>query len=336
MVKGFVIRGAALVSAGLALGSCQLAALFDSTFPAVVSQMTARSDLASRIPAGEASSFSIADVTAGGQDYIVLSSSLTTNGTRLVILDAGLNVLYSFSAQDVAGWGATLGSAPAKLDAMGHLVIGNLIFTAGAGGLVFPPGMYGGVPLTQGFQSHTGGAYNFIDFTASGNTLTFSQYFDTWLFDGTWTFPLRATPSANTNFSVKGIFADPDPTRQLAIIVLFDAGDSLDHYLLIPLSVLNGASLSSPLLGPYEAFSKPSTDPDLMGYSNGGLVRFVPGVLPGTGAFVRSDLAGNDQSSQLPYSRTPRIRQAFSPSGGSYVTFDVGTRVIARLTAWWN
>jgi hypothetical protein len=337
MVMQAVTRGAALLFSVLGLGACQFAgSLFDSTFPADVSQMTARIDLSTRIPAADAASFSISDVTAGGSEYLVLSSGLAAGGTRLLILDSGLTVLFSFTAQDIAGWGATLGSAPAKLDAMGHLVIGNLIFSTGAGGLVFPPTMYGGIPLTTGFESQTSGAYNFIDFSASGNNLTFSEYFDTWLFDGTWTFPVRATPGANTNFSVKGIFSDPDPSRQLAIIVLSDAGDSMDHYLVIPLSGLNGGSLSGPLQSFYEVFSRASTDGNLMGYSNGGLIRFVPGGIPGTGAFVRSDLGGTDQVRQLPYFRSLRTRQAFSPSGGTYFTFDLDSRVVTRLTAWWN
>ena len=99
---------------------------------------------------------------------------------------------------------------------------------------------------------------------------------------------------------------------------------------------MNGGNVAFPIQDFYEAFTKPSTDSSLLGYSNGGLIRFVPGVIPGTGAFVRSDLAGTDQTRQLPYTRSPRIRQAFSPSGGTCFTFSRDTRVVARLTAWWN
>jgi hypothetical protein len=184
-----------------------------------------------------------------------------------------------------------------------------------------------------------GGNYNFIDFAASGNNFSYTQYYDTWLPKlptDSWTFPIRAFPGANTSFFVHAVFSDPDPARQVAMFVLYDSGDSLDHYLLIPLGALNGGSLSFPLQDFYEVFTKPATREDLLGYSNGGLIRFVPGGSNGSGAFVRSDLSGADQPNQLQYFNLPAMRQAFSPSGGTYFTFDLGTRIVTRLTAWWN
>ena len=326
-----------LLFAGIALGSCKLVDIaFSSTFPAAFSQMTARRDLSSLVPASEASSFSMSDVTAGGREYVILSSSLTSDGTRLIIMDTGLNIILTLTGQDLAGMGGSLGAAPAKVDAMGHVLIGNVFFQTDASGLVFPPFVYS-IPTSPGFESPVGGNYNFIDFGASGNNFSYTEYYDTWIWTGSWTFPIRALPAANTSFSVHAVFSDPDPARHVAIIVLYDSGDSLDHYLVIPLGDLNGGLLLTfPLQDFYEVFTKPATREDLLGYSNGGLIRFVPGGSSGSGAFVRSDLSGADQPNQLQYFNLPAMRQAFSPSGGTYFTFDLGTRIVTRLTAWWN
>jgi hypothetical protein len=330
---------AVLVCAGFVLGSCQLVGvLLSSTFPASATQVTARRSLYSLIPAAEASSFSMSDVTAGGREYVILSSPLTSAGTRLIIMDTGLDTVLTMTAQDLAGFGGILDSAPAKLDAMGRILVGNVFFSTSASGLVFPPSIFS-VPTGTGFQSPVAGNYNFIMFSASGNNFTYYEYYDTWLPYlpvNVWTFPIRALPAGNTSFSVSGIFSDPDPARQVALFVLYDSGDSLDHYFVIPLAALTGGSLSFPLQNFYEVFTKPSTDPALLGYCNGGFIRFVPGGIPGTGAFVRCDLGGNDQPTQLPYSRSPAMRQAFSPSGGSYFSFDLDSRVVTRSTAWWN
>jgi hypothetical protein len=337
MVRRALSWTAILLCAGLALGSCQLVGFaLASTFPAAATQMTAWRSLSSLISASEASSFSISDVTAGGREYVILSSGLPTGGVRLIIMDAGLDIILTLTAQDIAGLGGSLDSAPAKLDAMGRVLVGNVLFSANASGLVFPPAIFP-VPQGAGFQSPVGGSCNFISFSAFGNSFSYTQYYDTWLFTGTWTFPVRALPAVNTNFSVHAVFSDPDPSRQIALFVLSDAGDSLDHYLVVPLADLNGGFLSFPLQDFYEVFTRPSGNPDLLGYSNGGLIRFVPGGSnPGAGAFVRSDLSGADQPNQLPYFNLPAMREAFSPSGGAYFNFDLDTRIVTRLTAWWN
>ena len=323
-----------LLFAALALGCKLVDIAFSSTFPAAVTQMTARRDLSSLVSASEASSFSMSDVTAGGREYVILSSSLTSDGTRLIIMDTGLNTILTLTGQDFAGLGGSLGTAPAKLDAKGRILIGNVFFQTGASGLVFPP-FVNSIPTTPGFQSPVGGNYNFINFTASGNNFSYTRYSDIWLLDNTWTRPIRTSPGANTSFFLHGVFSDP--ARQVAMFVLYDSGDSLDHYLVIPLGDLNGGLLLTfPLQDFYEVFTKPATREDLLGYSNGGLIRFVPGGSSGSGAFVRSDLSGADQPNQLQCFNLPAMRQAFSPSGGTYFTFDLGTRIVTRLTAWWN
>lgn len=336
MVKRALLRIAVILAAGLAFGSCQLIGLaLSSTFPAAATQATARRDLSSLVSAPEASSFSMSDVTAGGREYVILSSSLASEGVRLIIMDTDLEVLLTLTAADVAGLGGSLGTSPAKLEAMGRILIGSLFFPASAAGLGFPP-MIMGVPQGPGFESPVGGNYNFIGFSASGNNFSYTQYYDTWLYTGTWTFPIRSGPAAATSFSVQSIFSDPDPGRQIALFVLHDSGDGLDHYLVVPLGDLNGGTvLKSPLLDFYQVFTKPASDPDLMGYSNDGLVRFVQGG-PGAGAFVRSDLSGAERPTTLRYFTHPSVRQAFAPSGSTYFSFDLNTRIVTRLTAWWN
>ena len=54
-----------------------------------------------------------------------------------------------------------------------------------------------------------------------------------------------------------------------------------------------------------------------------------------SGAFVRTDLSGTDQATQLPFYNLPDMRAAYSPSG-SYFVFDMGTRAVTRMAAWWK
>jgi hypothetical protein len=281
-----------LLCAGLALGSCTLVDFaLSSTFPAAATRMTARRDLSILVSSSDASSFSMGDVTAGGREYVILSSGLQSDGTRLIIMDTGLTILLTLTSRDPAGWGGLLGNAPARLDATGQILIGNVAFPTNASGLAFP--------------------------TVSPAPPRPS-----------WTLPISASPGADTSFFVHAVFSDPDPARQAALFVLYDSGDSRDHYLVIPFI---------PLQVFYEAFTKPATREDHLGYSNGGFIRFVEGGSnPGSGAFVRCDLGGADQSNQLHYFNLPVTRQAFSPSGGNYFSFDLGTRIVTRLTAWWN
>ena len=167
--------------------------LLNSTFPASATQVTAQRSLSSLVPASEASSFSMSDVTAGGREYVILSSPLASAGTRLIIIDTGLDIVLTMTAQDLPGFGGILDSAPARLDAMGRILVGNVFFNTSASGLVFPPSIFP-VPTGQGFQSPVGGNYNFTSFNATANTFSCTQYFDTWLFTGTWTADIRPLP----------------------------------------------------------------------------------------------------------------------------------------------
>jgi hypothetical protein len=345
MVRPVTARCALLVTACVTLGACQFWQLaLSSTFPAAVTQETARHDLTSLISAADASSFVMRDLPASGREYIILASPLTTDGVRLIIMDPDLNVLLTFTAQDLAGFGASLGTAPAKRSAAFgtiELAIGNLFFDFTAAGLVLPPFMRGVPPQGPGFELAVSGNFNFQDFSCAGNFFTFVKYSDTWgPVSGGGTFPILASPGANTSFSVHAIFSDPDPARQYTLFVLFDADTGLDHYFTIPMSDLNsgtGGLLAFPLQSFYEVFTKPAADPNLLGYANGGFIRFVPsGTNARSGAFVRTDLNGTDHATQLHYFNLPDIRMAYSPSGTSYFVFDTGTRAVTRMAAWWN
>ena len=325
-----------LAAAVIGLGSCQLVQwALDSTFPAAITQMTARRDMSSSISGSDAYSFTLGDVAVGGREYVVLSSSLATGGVRLIIMDTDLNILLTLTAQDVAALGASLGTQPARagaLDMLTDLEAGDLFFPIDATGVILPPIVIG-VPPGPGFASTVGGNYNYNDISASGNDFYFTRYTDTWSLAGIYgPFPLLASPGANTNFSLLAVFADPDPSRLSAMVVLHNADDNLDYYFSIPQSDFFGGYIDFTTI-PF--FKKPPTDPTLLGYANGGVIRFISSG-GGSGAFVRTDLGGMDQPTEFPYFKPPDIRQAYSPTGSFYFVFDRGTRTVTRMTAWWN
>jgi hypothetical protein len=339
MVRWAAARCALLLSACVALGACQLFQwALSSTFPAAATQETARRDLASFITASDAPSFVMSDVTAGGKEYVVLSSPLTTNGVRLIIMDADLNTLLTFTAQDLAGLGASVGPAPAKVGAfnMGiYLEVGDLFFATGAAGLVLPP-IVNPVPHGAGFLLTVSGNFNFQEFSCAGNGFSYTKYSDTWGAVGNNTFPILTSPVTNTSFSLSAFFTDPDPARQWTLFVFSDANTGLDRYYIFPMNDFNSVSPAFPLQSSYEVFTKPATNPEFLGYANGAFIRFVPSGSGSSGAFVATDLTGADHSTQLPYFNLPDIRVAYSPSGKSYFVFDRGTRTVTRMAAWWN
>jgi hypothetical protein len=340
MVRRAVARGMFVVTAVIALGSCQFFQLaLDSTFPAAITQMTARRDMSSSISASDAYSFTVGDVVAGGYEFVVLSSSLTTDGIRLIIMDTNLNVLLTLTAQDVAAYSASLGTEPARAGAgasMGpmNIEVGNLLFGIDATGTVVPL-FTANVPSGPGFASNVGANYNYTDMLVSGNGFSYSAKADTWLPAGSFgPFSLLALPTANTNFSFRAIFADSDPSRLSVTLVLHNDDDNLDYYFTIPQSDFFSGYIDFTTI-PF--FTRPATDPTLLGYANGGVFRFVQtGNGARSGAFVRSDLGGLDMPTQFPYLKLPDIRQAYSPAGSFYFVFDKGTRTVTRMTAWWN
>jgi len=341
MVTRAAARFTLLLSACAALGACQLFGwALASTFPAAVTQETARHDLTSFITAADASSFAMRDLPASGREYLILASPLTTDGVRLIIMDTDLNVLLTFTAQDVAGLGASLGTAPPKRSAAYGYVdisIGNLFFHTTAAGLVLPP-IIRPVPTQEpGFELAVAGNFNFQDFSVAGNSFSYTKYSDTWGPVGNNTFDILTSPVPNTSFSLSAFFTDPDPARQIVLFVLSDANTGLDHYFVFPMSDFNSVSPSFPFQRFYEVFTKPATNPEFLGYANGSFIRFVPnGVNSRSGAFVRTDLNGTDSAVQLPSFNLPDIRTAYSPSGTSYFVFDSGTRTVTRMAAWWN
>ena len=339
MVRRTLVRATLLVAAVVGLGSCQFFGLaLSSTFPAAITQMTARRDLGPLMSASDAYSFSLTDVSVGGKEYVILGSALQTNGIRLIIMDTDLNVLLTLTLQDITALGGSLGTAPPKLSAAWmsiDLAAGNLFFQTNAAGLVLPPLVYGVPVQGPGFSLSVSGNFNFQDFSVAGNGFSYNKYSDTWGVVGTFgAYPILGSPSAN--FSLHGMFTDPDPARQCTLFVLSDADTGLDHYFVIPMTDLNSGVLAFPLQNWYEVFTKPTTDPNLLGYANGGFIRFVPSGGSRSGAFVRTDLNGVDQPVQLPAYNLPDVQAAYSQSGGFYFLYDRGGRTVTRMAAWWN
>jgi len=301
--------------------------------------ITNQVDLAAEIPAAAASSFTLSVTEDYGQEYIVLATDMSYVGTHVWLMDPSLNVLLTWTDGDLAAGGFPISGSRAWFDAWHltphRLIIGNQLF------ILTPPGSLGWIgwslPQAPGqsyFAEHAVGDYNVAGISVTGNTLQYSTYPDTW---GTPT-PVTATIGPSTSYSLLAVFSDgnaTDTAHKAAYFVFRDLDTGTDHFVKIPWTSIMG-SISQPLLGSYELFSKPSSSelPASLGYAGGAFLVFRPGS-GSTGDFIRFDETGAALAGSLHYENLPDMQVAYSLTGTHYFTFDRASRVLSRRSGWW-
>jgi hypothetical protein len=320
------------------LSACTVSGLFSAGDP-TVGLITAQKDLAAEIAADAAGSFTLSVVEDYGQELVVLASDKAYTGTHVWLMDANLKVLQTLSDADIGG--AAFSGSQAWFDAWSvtphRVIIGNQMFGLTGNKLSF---LAWTVPQGPGrffFAVHSGGNYDVAGMYATGNTLVFSRYYDTWL--DVSTNPMGVGIGPAPAYTLLALFSDAeavDTASQAAFLVLRDEGSGTDHFLKIPWNDFMG-TLAQPLLSSYELFSRPAADrPELLGYAGGAFLSFARASNSPGGDFVRFDQAGTALPGSLHFERLPDISTAYSLSGTHYFTFDHTTRVVSRRTSWWN
>jgi hypothetical protein len=318
----------------LALGSCNVVnAFLASTFPQDVTLTKQERDLSSVITSVDDAKFFHLDlVSVNGFDYLFLTTSRQTSGPRVIALDGSLNQIFSLTDADLTAMGGDPSDSRAKLDAAGRIVFGNLMFQPVQSGLEVLPAMPN-FPKGNGFA--VGSSLNIESLRAEGNSLLYNVWQPDWSWIGSsGPLAISASPTPTTNFYLQAFFVDPDPTRQTVALVLLDNENQVAHFLFIPMADFS-SGLLTPLLDNYDAFSKPASNGDLLGYSQGNIIRFVR-TGQNDGSFIRCDSSGADDLAELHFFTLPDIVVCFRISGGDYFTFDRETRVVKRMSVWWQ
>ena len=211
MVK--TLRLAAVISALLlSLVSCD--ALFNGVFPPAVGQVTARADLSASIAAAAASSFSLSTVSAGGNEYVILFTSLGFDSSRphLLIMDSRLKVLSSYTLGELGtvAPGGTFSGGAAMTDASDQVLIGNVFFTVLPSGLLAPAGNPTGVGLFGPAITilPMDSTFHEANYRVSLPSLTWTEYSSGW----------------NAPFTYSCILGGP--TQSLRILTIFEDRDS--------------------------------------------------------------------------------------------------------------
>jgi hypothetical protein len=319
----------------LPLASCFI---FFSAFPPTLTQVTARTDLSALVPAATAGDYEAYAVAATFPSYVPFVFLFNRNGSsdpRVVVLDANLNLIQSYTGAWLSGYGMSgwliMGLAE------GNIEIGNLGFSAanltliGAGPswvnlhTIFTPSF-----ATLLFQR------NDMNFNISGgNTLTYSQYF--WTSNATTpsdfipdpTLPIKSV--ADTQFEVAGVWSVEDSLT--VILVLREYDNDVIHVLSLPLNDVFGNTLSAPLFDYYPHASFDNIDTSSVGFAGDCLVAYSYRDR----ALVRISLSPPfDVIQTLPVGQNPhRVSTSYMLDGSFSVQFDKATRVLTKVEKWW-
>ena len=324
-----VARNARPFTAAFLVGLLSSCGFFSSsTFPPVATQLAAQRDFSADIPTDFAGGFTLSTLTANGVDLVFLADSQPYDGPHLFVMDQDLNVLQTFSYQDLSLLSASFANTRAFLGASGNVLILGLDCPAGQTGIsgfvtrAFSPG-----PGNFGFSD---GTLNYAGFNVSGNQLSYTIYSNVWGYASSSTANISANPALS--FQIVDISADP--ALSFATLILEETSSGQDYYFHIPVGSFGG-TLTSPLTS-YGSFTAPRADNGLAAYSQDGFISFQRASNAPGGTFVRLDLSGNALPFSLPYNGSTDAQIAARASGGWYYVYDKTSRVVSRINAWWG
>lgn len=338
-MKRYIGRAIVVLFVLCTLSTCRFYGVFSPADPGL-GLIKAQVDLAAAIPAAAASSFTLSAVEDYGKEFVVLANDQPSSGTQLWLMDPNLNVLQTLTYADLTAGGFPLSGSHAWFDAW-HLephriIVGNQLFTLTPAdtlswiGWSVPQG-----PGQQYFAEHSVGDYNVAQVSVTGTMLNYSTYADTWI----PSVNVTATIGPASAYSLRAVFSDANATdaaHQAAFFVFRDMDTGTDHFVKIPWTDIMG-SVSQPLLGSYELFSKPSDNgrPEFLGFAADAFYSYSQGNNGNSGDFIRFDQTGAALPGSLHFEKLPDMQVAYSLSGTHYFTFDRATRVLSRRAAWW-
>jgi hypothetical protein len=335
-------RGFSILCLVLPLASC---IFFFSAFPPILTQVVARTDLSSMIPAANAKDYDIYCVTASDPPpnrFVILMNRNASNEPRVIVMDSSLKLIQSYSMVQLTNWalpGAFSGSG-IMVDAAGHIEIGNLGFSAGNLLTVGTNSSWNGNGAVQG---PSWGSLllqcNDINFMVSGgNSLTYTQYQPWWSFDFfSVSLPLKST--ADTQFQVQGVYNTNDPSAaSTVILVLEEQNNPTVHFVAIPRDdFFNHAgsipAVLTPIFDNYPHASYSQVETSSIGFAGDCMVAYSYQKH----ALVRYSLTPPfGVISELPIGQSMhQITYGYEADGSYSVQMDQSTRMLTKVAKWW-
>jgi hypothetical protein len=317
----------------LPLSSCDI--LFNGVFPSDIGQATARTDLSNDIPAGEAPSFNLFVITSGGEEFVLLFSSLGFDSSHpyLIIMDPELKKQNVYSFDDLSNLdpvGFPFSGSYAMRDVAGNIMIGNIQFKASSGGLVpfkkfTTPALWG--PSVSGGPSHL---WNEANFRVNGSNLEYDEYDSGWITTASpFSWPMGAPSSS---LQLRGIFTDPDSSSASDVLVFADDASSRYYFLRVSKDDVDTNPATSVFDSSKAPVVKKNLDGNSISYTRDGMAAYEYE----TRSWIRFSLDSADTvDSMYVGERTNNLRTAFSISGDYYCTWDPKSRVLTRYEKWW-
>jgi hypothetical protein len=329
-------RALAILCLVLPLSSC---IFFFSAFSPLLTQVVARADLSSVIPAGAAKDYDVYCVTAYAPpqgEFVLLMNRSASVDPRVIVLDSGLNLIQTYTSAQLNGWGAFSGSTIIE-QADQNIEIGNFGFSATNLLTV------GASPSWNANQSVFGPSFssplrqkNDINFQVTGgNVLTYSQW-QWWTTNDFILSPpsVAIKSTADTQFQVERVFNIEDSTSAgRVILVLGEQNSSAVHFVALPLNAVCTNTLLPALFDNYPHASYSNLDSSSVGFAGDCLVAYSYQ----DHALVRYSLTPPfGVLSTLPVGQgAHQITYAYKADGSYSVQLDQSTRMLTKVARWW-
>jgi hypothetical protein len=323
----------------LSLASCDV--LFNGAYSSEIGQSTAVVDLSGIISASPASTYKLAILRSGNDEFVLLYSSTPFDSTQihLVVLSPTLKVLNRFSGDDIsqrcppAGVPFNGSSAVAHL-VDGRIIIGNVEAVPSAGGLQLLDKLTSPVSVQLSGSTIVGPASASLTWTGFNvdptGALTWSVYASDWSTVATMSHPLGRP------LQIIGAFTDPENAQHnVAFLVFSDNSSNTQYFMQVPKNpdLVNGFPGPQLFSNPaYTTFSKSNLSQGETFLTADSIIGFEEN----SQSWVRFTASSPDTVTRLyTGSRKKDLVSAFSFSGGYYCTWDPDTRKLVRNEKWW-
>jgi hypothetical protein len=330
MVKA-IIRLGLLLAFLLSLSAC---VLYLSAFPVTLSQVLVKKDLTGVIPAGYGSNYRPFVVTAGGQDFVILTNSNFAVDPIVVILDKTLNLIQTYTLSWLQGWAPSFNGTAVLADAAGNVEIGNVAFSPNELATVGVNPSWISNPTVFGASfSSPDGQKNDINFSVdSSNNLTYSQY--QWWTTLEFNTPIPLGGPAGVQFRAVGAFnVDDTYTAGKVVLVLGDQSGPTCYFVSIPLSAFYTSTVQTSVLNAYPNQSVPNLDSGSIGFAGSCFVAYSYD----TQTLNRYDLSFNlIDKTPFDHPKNGQLLFSYKQSGEFFVTYDPSTLRLTKYADWWN
>jgi hypothetical protein len=328
-----LVRGVALLCLILPLASC---IFFFSAFPPTLTQVVARTDLSSVIPAGFEKDYQVYCVTATAAppgEFVLLMNRNGSAEPRVIVLDSNLKLIQTYTTAQLNGWGAFSGSS-IMADAGGNIEIGNFGFSADElRNIAWNPSWINSAVQGPSYCSPflQSNDINFV--VTGGNSLAYTQYHPWWTFQFSSIF-LSIKSAADTQFQVQGAYnVNDSSTGSTVILVLGEQNGPTVHFVAIPRDNLHFQTVATPIFDNYPHTSYNNLDSSSVGFAGDCLVAYSYQ----DHAMVRYSLSPPfSVISSLPVGQSLHQTSYGYTADGSYsVQLDQSTRVLTKVARWW-